>query len=195
MYGEDDRAGGIVRSAWVMQANIDRMFRAVVSLHMRIFLRRNRLAVTAMRSSHPGAFEPLRRALSLAYDRAPGVVCSAGIKRPGLGSLRGRWMSGRRVSWPPGVMAAGVMAADARAAKRGPSKRAAVLVRPPGVVAAEARAAEARAAEARASWRQSSRWTRSIFSCRSCASIDIVAMGRASRRLMPMGSSVSSQKP
>ncbi len=42
---------------------------------------------------------------------------------------------------------------------------------------------------------QSSRWTRSMRSWRSCASIDRVAIGRASRRRRPMGSSVSSQKP
>jgi hypothetical protein len=42
---------------------------------------------------------------------------------------------------------------------------------------------------------QSSRWTRSIRSWRSCASIDSVAIGRASSRLMPIGSPVSSQKP
>jgi hypothetical protein len=40
---------------------------------------------------------------------------------------------------------------------------------------------------------QSSRWTRSMRSCRSCASIDRVAMGRASSRRRPIGSSVSSQ--
>ena len=42
---------------------------------------------------------------------------------------------------------------------------------------------------------QSSRWTRSIRSWRSCASIDSVAIGRASRRRRPIGSPVSSQKP
>jgi hypothetical protein len=42
---------------------------------------------------------------------------------------------------------------------------------------------------------QSSRWTRSIRSWRSCASIDSVAIGRASSRLRPIGSPVSSQKP
>ena len=42
---------------------------------------------------------------------------------------------------------------------------------------------------------QSSRWTRSMRSWRSCASIDRVAIGRASRRRRPIGSSVSSQKP
>ena len=42
---------------------------------------------------------------------------------------------------------------------------------------------------------QSSRCTFSIRSWRSCASMDMVAMGRASRRLRPIGSKVSSQKP
>lgn len=42
---------------------------------------------------------------------------------------------------------------------------------------------------------QSSRWIFSIRSCRSCASIDRVAMGRASSRFRPIGSPVSSQKP
>jgi hypothetical protein len=40
---------------------------------------------------------------------------------------------------------------------------------------------------------QSSRWTRSFFSCHSCASIDIVAIGRASRRRSEIGSPVTSQ--
>lgn len=39
----------------------------------------------------------------------------------------------------------------------------------------------------------SSRWVRSRRSWRSCASIDSVAIGRASRRLSEMGSPVSSQ--
>ena len=42
---------------------------------------------------------------------------------------------------------------------------------------------------------QSSRCTRSMRSWRSCASIDSVAMGRASSRRRPIGSPVSSQKP
>ncbi len=42
---------------------------------------------------------------------------------------------------------------------------------------------------------QSSRWTRSMRSWRSCASIDRVAIGRAIRRFRPIGSPVSSQKP
>ena len=40
---------------------------------------------------------------------------------------------------------------------------------------------------------QSSRWVRSSRSWRSCASIESVAMGRASSRLMAIGSPVSSQ--
>ena len=40
---------------------------------------------------------------------------------------------------------------------------------------------------------QSSRWTRSMRSWRSCASMERVAIGRASRRLRPIGSPVSSQ--
>lgn len=40
---------------------------------------------------------------------------------------------------------------------------------------------------------QSSRWTRSFRSCRSCASRERVAIGRASRRFREMGSPVSSQ--
>ena len=40
---------------------------------------------------------------------------------------------------------------------------------------------------------QSSRWTRSMRSWRSCASIVRVAIGRASSRRRPIGSSVSSQ--
>ena len=42
---------------------------------------------------------------------------------------------------------------------------------------------------------QSSRCTRSMRSWRSCASIERVAMGRASSRRRPIGSPVSSQKP
>jgi len=42
---------------------------------------------------------------------------------------------------------------------------------------------------------QSSRYTRSRCSCRSCASTDSVAIGRASRRRIEIGSPVSSQKP
>lgn len=40
---------------------------------------------------------------------------------------------------------------------------------------------------------QSSRYTRSRRSCRSCASTDKVAIGRASSRLIEIGSPVSSQ--
>ena len=43
--------------------------------------------------------------------------------------------------------------------------------------------------------RYSSRWTFSIFSWRSCASIESVAIGRASSRLMLIGSPGSSQEP
>jgi two-component system, cell cycle sensor histidine kinase and response regulator CckA len=51
------------------------------------------------------------------------------------------------------------------------------------------------AASPRPTWSggQSSRWVRSMRSWRSCASMLRVAIGRASRRRMPIGSSVSSQ--